>query len=77
MFRDSDTETDSISLNYEWSLRAAPPRLVIHVCGPAYSSPCSTVGGESSRSARCDRCGAQIGFSALARMIRRAEEQPQ
>jgi hypothetical protein len=75
MFRSSDSETESLALNYEWSLRTAPPRHVIHVCGPAYSSTCVVGDEDSGRIARCERCGAQISFTALARMIRRAEEQ--
>jgi hypothetical protein len=73
MFRESDTETESVALNYEWALRTAAPREIVHVCGPAYSSTCEPVELATGRFARCERCGAQIAFSTLARLIRKAE----
>lgn len=74
MFRSSDVASEAIALNYEWSVRIAPPRHIIHVCGPAYASTCLSVDEETMRLARCERCGAQITYAALARLLRRAEE---
>lgn len=71
MFRSSDAETESVALNYEWAMRQAPPQLIVHVCGPAYSSTCVPVDEGATRLARCERCGAQIGYTALARLLRR------
>lgn len=71
MFRGSDSETESMALNYEWSVRQADPQLIVHVCGPAYSSTCVPVDAGGSRAARCERCGAEISYVALARLLRR------
>jgi hypothetical protein len=74
MFRSSGAdESESVPLNYEWSMRSAPPRHIVHVCGPAYAGMCTPVDDGSMRVARCERCGAIISYSALARLIRRVE----
>ena len=71
MFRSSDAETESVPLNYEWSMRLVQPQFIVHVCGPAYSSTCLPVDEQDTRLARCERCGSQISYAALARLLRR------
>ena len=73
MFRSSDSETQAVALNYEWSLRLASPQHIVHICGPAYSSTCLPVDEGSVRVARCERCGAKIAYPDLARLLRRVE----
>jgi hypothetical protein len=52
---------------------AGPPHYILHICGPAYASGCRGVDEEEMRVARCERCGAQITYAALARLLRRVE----
>jgi hypothetical protein len=73
MFRTSDAAGESVALNYEWSMRADPPYEIVHICGPAYASTCVSVDEEAMRVARCEQCGAQITYAALARLLRRQE----
>ena len=76
MFRSADSETEAVALNYEWSLRMAPPQEIVHICGPAYSSTCLAVDEGGTRLARCERCGAQIAYTTLARLLRRGPGGP-
>ena len=73
MFRASDAADEAIALTYEWSMQSEPPHHILHICGPAYASTCSCVDEESMRVARCEQCGAQISYTALARLIHRLE----
>lgn len=74
MFRTDDATGASVALNYEWSMRTEPPHHILHICGPAYASTCVSEDEEVMRLARCEQCGAQITYAALARLLRRREE---
>ncbi len=71
MFRESDAETESVTLSMSWSVRAEPPQHIIHVCGPAFSGACIPVDVGAMRYAQCERCGARIDYTSLARWLRR------
>lgn len=71
MFRESDAETGSVTLNLDWVLRTEPPGHIVHVCGPAFSGTCLPVDEGSTRYAQCERCGARADYASLARWIRR------
>lgn len=71
MFRESDAETGSVALNMNWALRTEPPELIVHICGPAFSATCLPVDEGAMRYAQCERCGARIDYTSLARWIRK------
>ncbi len=71
MFRESDAETESVTLSMSWSVRAEAPQHIIHVCGPAFSGACISVDVGAMRYAQCERCGARIDYASLARWLRR------
>ena len=74
MFRDTDAETGSVTLNLSWVMRTAHPQQIIHVCGPAFSGACLPVDDGEIRNAQCERCGARIDYASLARWIKRRDK---